>query len=395
MLDTLLNGVTITAWVFFCLYLVLVALRGYQIGGAREAGREVVSARSLLVFLVLLILSLLNASLVFIEPPQVGVVISLFSRDGYREQPMRSGLHFIVPLAERIEKYPIFWQNYTMSTEPLEGDKVGDDSIAARTSDGQLVYLDSSIIYRLDANEVVRLHIDLQNRYVEDFIRPVIRGLVRTEVSQFTADEVNSSRRKNLEANLDEQLRTALSEKGLILDRFLLRNVAFSPEYTNAIEAKQVAEQERVQREYQAEQMRQLAQGQRDKYKIEAEGRAQATVLEGQADAQVILLKAEAQAEALRLINEILQQNRDLITYQYVDKLGPGVQVMLVPNDNPYLLPLPEMLGPELPQEQPTPTPGADIGDTGTITETLTVPEFSVPTLAPVELVTPTSTPTP
>ncbi|MFN2195791.1 MAG: SPFH domain-containing protein [Anaerolineales bacterium] len=395
MLDTLLNGVTIAAWVFFGIYLILVGIRGYQIGGAREAGREIVSPRSLLVFMVLLILSLLNASLVFVEPPQVGVVISLFSRDGYREQPMRSGLHFIVPLAERVERYPIYWQTYTMSTEPLEGDKVGDDSIAARTSDGQLVYLDSSVIYRIDANEVVRLHIDLQSRYVDDFIRPVIRGLVRTEVSQFTADEVNSSRRKNLEANLDEQLRAAFSEKGIILDRFLLRNVAFSPEYTNAIEAKQVAEQERTQREYQAEQMRQLAQGERDKLKIEAEGRAQATVLEGQADAQVILLKAEAQSEALRLINEILQQNRDLITYQYVDKLGPGVQVMLVPNDNPYLLPLPEMLGPEVPSAQPTATPEAGIGDTGTMTETLTVPEIPIPTLPPVELVTPTPTPTP
>lgn len=351
MLDNLLNGITLTAWVVFVLYLLLVALRGYQFGGAREAGREIFSVRTVGVFLVLLVLSLLNASLVFIEPPDTGVVISLFSRDGYREQPMRSGLHFIVPLAERVERYPIYWQNYTMSNEPLEGDKVGNDAIAARTSDGQLVYVDLSVIYRIDANEVVRLHIDLQNRYVEDFIRPVLRGIVRTEVSQFTADEVNSSQRKNLEANLDELLREAFGEKGLVLDRFLLRNIAFSPEYTDAIEAKQVAEQERVQREYEAEQIRRLAQGQSDKFRIEAEGRASAIIQEGEAEAEVIRIKAEAQAEALRLINEILSQNRDLITYQYVDKLGPGIQVMLVPNDNPYLLPLPEMLGPNPPEE--------------------------------------------
>lgn len=391
MLDNLLNGVTLVAWLVFVLYLLLVALRGYQFGGMREAGREVVSIRTIGVFLVLLVLSMLNASLVFIEPQDTGVVISLFSRDGYREQPMRSGLHFIVPLAERVEHYPIFWQNYTMSNEPLEGDKVGDDSIAARTSDGQLVYLDCSVIYRIDANEVVRLHIDLQDRYVEDFIRPVLRGIVRTEVSQFTADEVNSSQRKNLELNLDELLREALGEKGMVLDRFLLRNVAFSPEYTNAIEAKQVAEQERVQREYEAEQIRQLAQGQSDKFRIEAEGRASALVLEGQAEADVIRLKADAQAEALRLINEILSQNRDLITYQYVDKLGPGVQVMLVPNDNPYLLPLPEMLGPNPPEEaSPTPEallPGISEVVTNTITTTV-VPE-AIATATP----QPTSTP--
>jgi regulator of protease activity HflC (stomatin/prohibitin superfamily) len=59
--------------------------------------------------------------------------------------------------------------------------------IAARTSDGQAVYIDSSIIYRIDPNEVIRIHTDLQNRYVDDYIRPVLRGIIRTEVSQFTA----------------------------------------------------------------------------------------------------------------------------------------------------------------------------------------------------------------
>ncbi len=391
MLDNLLTGVTITAWVVFVIYVVLVGLRGYQIGGMKEAGKEILSLRVIGILVVIVLLTLLSASLIFVEPQEVGVVISLFSRDGYREQPMRSGLHFIVPLAERVEHYPIYWQNYTMSNEPLEGDKIGDDSISARTSDGQLVYVDSSIIYRLDANEIVRLHIDLQDRYVEDFIRPVLRGVVRTEVSQFTADEVNSSQRKNLEANLDELLRASFGEKGLVLDRFLLRNIAFSPEYTKAIEAKQVAEQAQTQKDYEAEQIRQLAQGESDKFRIEAEGRAQAVVLEGQAEAQVILLKAQAQADALRLINEILSQNRDLITYQYVDKLGPGIQVMLVPNDNPYLLPLPEMLGPDLPTT--TPETEADTGSSSGVTSTPFVPVTPLPTLELTPI--PTFTPTP
>ena len=151
----------------------------------------------LLVLTVVLAISLLSASLVFIEPQDVGVVISLISQDGYREMPFRSGLHYIVPLAERVERYPIYWQTYTMSGDALEGDKVGDDSIAARTSDGQSVYLDCSVIFRVDANDVIRVHIDFQDRYVQDFVRPVLRGIVRTEVSQFTADEVNSSKRKD------------------------------------------------------------------------------------------------------------------------------------------------------------------------------------------------------
>ena len=253
MLDQLLNIITVVAWVWFFIFVLFLALRGYQIDGLRGSLSEVISVRLLVALIIVLVISTLSISLVFVEPQQVGVVVSMVSPQGYREQPFRSGLHLIVPLAERVELYPIYWQNYTMSTEPLEGDRVGDDSIAARTSDGQSVFIDSSVIFRLDANDVIQIHIDFQNRYIQDFVRPIMRGVVRTEVSQFTAEEVNSSKRKNLEANLEELLREAFSEKGFVLDRFLLRNIAFSPEYASAIEAKQVAEQNQRQREYQAE----------------------------------------------------------------------------------------------------------------------------------------------
>ena len=157
-------------------------------------------------------------------------------------------------LAEQVVVYPIYWQTYTMSTEPFEGTKVGNDTISARSSDGQAVYLDSSILFRIDPNEAIRVHIDFQDRYIDDFVRPIMRGVIRTEVSQFTVDEINSSKRKDLETNLEEILRQEFSLKGFVLDKFLLRNIAFSDQYATAIEQKQVAEQARIQREYEAEQ---------------------------------------------------------------------------------------------------------------------------------------------
>jgi regulator of protease activity HflC (stomatin/prohibitin superfamily) len=257
-----------------------------------------------------------------------------------------------------------------MSAEATEGAKTGNDSISSRTSDGQVVYLDSSVIYRIDPNDVIRVHIDLQERYVEDFMRPVMRGIIRTEVSQFTADEVNSSKRKNLEANLEELLREAFSDKGFVLDRFLLRNIAFSPQYASAIEQKQVAEQQRVQAEYQAEQKRRLAEGERDRQKIEAEGIAQA-----------ILLKARAEAEALQLIAAALQDNEKLLQFRYIDKLAPSIRVMLVPNNQPYILPLPDMTGDLAPEAQIS-------SPTYTLTTTVTLPESTL-------LSTPMPTPAP
>jgi regulator of protease activity HflC (stomatin/prohibitin superfamily) len=344
---------------------------------------ELLSARVLIFLVIMIAISLLSASLVFLEPQQVGVVVSLFSPYGYREQPMRSGLHFIAPMVERVDRYPIYWQTYTMSKEPQEGEKIGDDSISARTSDGQAVFVDTSVIYRIDANEAVRVHIDWQERYIEDFIRPLLRGVVRTEVSQFTADEVNSSKRKILEENLEEKVREAFSEKGFVLDRFLLRNIAFSSSYAAAIEAKQVAEQERIQREYEAEQMRKTAEGQRDRMILEAEGQASALQKVGQAEANVTLLKAEAESKALALLTKALQDHPELLTYRYIDKLAPSIRTMLLPSNNPFLLPLPDYNTDIGLAENPNAWSGWPFTDT--ITSTLTV----TPSLT----ITPTATP--
>ena len=385
MLDDLLNFLTMIAWILFGLLVVFLTLQAFRDGGPREAYKTIGSKRIIMSFVLALTITLISAAMVFIEPQQVGVVVSILSRDGYREQPFRSGLHWIVPLAERVNIYPIYWQTYTMSNDPLEGEKIGDDSIAARTSDGQSVFLDTSVIYRIDSNEVIRVHIDWQDRYIEQFVRPILRGLVRTEVSQFTADEVNSSKRKILEANLDELVRNAFSDQGFILDRFLLRNIAFSQEYARAIELKQVAEQEQTQREYEAEQMRKLAAGVRDKYALEAKGKAEAILLEGGAQADVIILKGKADAEALRLINEVIKKNPDMITFRYVDKLGQAMRAMLVPSDNPFLLPMPDILSEIESESGFTPTPTALV--TETITSTLNI--------TPIIGITSTPTPTP
>jgi len=385
MLDDLLNFLTIIAWILFGLLVVFLTVRAFREGGSREAYKTLGSKRIIMSFILALTITLISAAMVFIEPQQVGVVVSILSRDGYREQPFRSGLHWIVPLAERVNIYPIYWQTYTMSNDPLEGEKIGDDSIAARTSDGQSVFLDTSVIYRIDSNEVIRVHIDWQDRYIEQFVRPILRGIVRTEVSQFTADEVNSSKRKILEANLDELVRNAFGDQGFILDRFLLRNIAFSQEYAKAIELKQVAEQEKTQREYEAEQMRKLAEGVRDKYALEAKGKAEAILLEGEAQADVIILKGNADAEALRLINEVIKKNPDMITFRYVDKLGQAMRAMLVPSDNPFLLPMPDILS-EIELESgftPTPLVTETITSTLIITPTIGITSTPTPTLVP------------
>lgn len=363
MLDTLLYNLTQIAWVLLAIYAVIVFVHNMINHGVVAAILILLTWRIIVPLLLVLTLTGLSMSLVFVKPTDVGVVISLISDNGIRKRPFDSGLHLIIPLVEKDLIYPIYWQTYTMSNKPMEGDKPGEDSIRARTKDGQEVLIDCSVIFRLDPEQIVRVHIDWQERYIQDFVRPLIRGFVRREVSQFTVDEVNSESRKDLESTLDQELKKEFGNKGLILDQFLLRDITFTPEYAASIEHKQIAEEGQTQKEYEAEQLRRLAKGERDASIIRAEGRAQAVKIE-----------AEAQARAFEMVGEALKTNSDLLTHEYIEKISPNIKVMLLPNDTPLILPMPEL------EDGITSKQQAVTSDTILPTATMTI---TVPTVTP------------
>ena len=331
-LDQLLDILTILAWVFFIVYVLAVFIRSLLREGIRRALRRIVSGQVTIPFLVTLIISFISAALVFVPPTHVGVVVSLISAGGIRPDPLRPGLHLVVPILEASVQYPVYWQTYTMSAKPSEGEVSGNDSIRARTDDGQEVLIDTSIIFRVNADQVVTLHIDWQDRYTNDYVRPLMRGVVRTQVSQFTAREVNSSARRDLETGLERLLSESMSAKGLLVDRFLIRDVTFTDDYAKSVEAKQIAFEGETRTVYEANQVRNLAAAERDRIATEAAGRAEA-----------ILTEAQAQAQALSLIATSLQQNPNLLTYEYITRLSPSIRTMLVPNNAPYLLPLDDL----------------------------------------------------
>lgn len=331
-LDILLDLLTKLAWILFGVGTLLFFVRNLLRYGIKKAFILLFSGRMLTILLIPLIVTLISLSLVFVEPQRVGIVVSAVSPNGMRSQPLMPGLHWIIPILEQSVIYPTYWENYTMSNKPREGNVLGDDSIRARTSDGQEVLLSCSIIFRVDPSQVIRIHTDWQNRYIDEFVRPIVRGYVRTQVSQFTVKEVNSSARKDLEATLDSILANQFATKGLILDQFILRDIAFSEQYADSIEKKQVALEGQAEKEYEAEQIRNLTRGKADAIRIEAQGKADA-----------IRLEAEAQAAALEMIGQVLDENEKLLNYSYIEKIAPNIKVMLLPNNNPLLLPLPSI----------------------------------------------------
>ena len=380
-IDQLLNIIVIACWIIFAAVAIIPFLYAARRDGLQAAAKGLLSLRVWLALLVIVGITIASASLIFIEPQEIGIVISIVEPGGIRVQPLRAGIGWIVPMAERVVKYPIFWQTHTMSRNPAEGQALGDDSITARTSDGQEVFIDCSIIFRVDPEQVVRIHLDWQDRYIQDFIRPMVRGVVRTEVSQFKVDEVNSSKRQDLETELTRRLRSILEDKGLMLDAFVLRNIAFSPEYSASVEQKQVALEGATRSEYEANQVRRLAEGQAYQVKVLASSAATATVTRARAEAEARVIQAQAEAQALQLIADALAQEPDLLSYLYINQLSPNIKVMLLPSDAPFILSLPDMDSTEMPLSPSTfiQPPSPALTDTETLTPT-TPAEAPAPT---------------
>ncbi len=287
--------------------------------------------------------ALLSLSFVFLQADEYGVVISPLSPNGYRAQALGPGLHLILPVIESVQKYSIASQTYTMSSTSIEGALQGDDSIQARTKDGQQIFIDASVIYGIDPNQLIPLHITWQNRYEEMVVRPVARAVIRDAVSQFGVEELVSTKRTELETAIRDKIKSSFAENHILMTDFLVRNIRFSDEYAKAVEQKQIAEQQAQQAKFVVEQKKQEAEQARQT----AQGQADAAVIAAKGAAEARLINAQAEAQANQLLSASLTPT--LLQYQYILKLAPGVQTIFIPSGNQFILPLPDTTTPITP----------------------------------------------
>jgi regulator of protease activity HflC (stomatin/prohibitin superfamily) len=340
---SVINGLALLSWLAFFGVIIFAVVRA-----ARDRSIKSSIPMVVIVLVAAVILNLFSAGLVYVESTDRGVV-KTGGQGGVRNEALQPGLNWVIPFYETVVPYTVARQTYTMSIAHEEGVRSGDDSVEARTSDGQVVYVDASVIFKIDPIQVVTVHINWQNNYREDLIRNVSRGVIRDAVSAYGVEEVYSTQRLALTDQIRQELIKKFAEEGFSLVEFVLRNIAFSEEYAASVEQKQIAEQQAQQavfvveqRRQEAEQARQQAMGERDAEVIRAEGQAQALIIQAQAEAEARLIQAEAEAEALRLLGEAIAANPDVLTLQYIEKLAENISVMLLPADSPFIIPLPD-----------------------------------------------------
>ena len=309
-----------------------------------------------------ILLSIVSQGILVVQPTEVAVVFNVLSGD--LEEPRGPGTHIIIPVIQEVTIYPTLQQQYTVSGVASEGQVQGNDAVRGRSTDGQEVFLDITVIFRIDpiqvdatgeqnANKVHRLW---QTRYQNEFIRPTLRSVARDALSLFRAEEIFGVRRDELQRVIAERMTEAMVRDGFSMTDLLVRDVTFTSEFAASIENKQIAEQNRLRQQQES-----------DRVRIEADGRRDAEIARAQGESQAIVLRAVANAEALRLVSEQIAANPNLIQYLYVQNLSDNVSLALIPTNSPFLFDFnsftemgSDFVAPEVPDVT---LPEADTGD--------------------------------
>ena len=232
-----------------------------------------------------------------------------------------------------------------MSGNPNEGARAGNDQVAARSVDGQEVFMDVTILFRVPTENVNRIHQDWNgSSYQEVFIRPTVRSVVRDVVSSYQAEEIYGLKRDDLQAQIEAELAAKMLDRGFELSNVLLRNISFSADFTQAIEDKQIEEQKLAQAETAAQ-----------RREAEAKGNANAAIETARGDAESRLVQARA---------DQLAANPNLLQYIYIQALAPNINLALIPSNTPFLFDSstfaelsPDFVAPSVPELIPTPAP--------------------------------------
>lgn len=173
------------------------------------------------------------------------------------------------------------------------------------SSDIQEVSMKYTVNYQISATNAMTIYKTIGTDYYNNIIVPNITESVKTEVAKYSAEALVSDR-SSLSKAIQENLTTRLETYNIIVVSASIEDMDFTDAFTDAVEAKQVAEQNKLKAQTEAEQK-----------VIEAAAAADVKKTQADAEAYEIAVKAKAEAEANNELAASITQA--LIDYKYYD----------------------------------------------------------------------------
>jgi len=164
-----------------------------------------------------------------------GVKFSSFSGTDL-DKTYGEGLQLHAPWAN-IEKYEVRVQE---TTEP----------IVAISSNGLSIKMDISVRYRPITSDLPQLHTKYGRDYFRRMVQPALRSVAREVIGRFTPEELYSTKRSELQVQIEDGVRAAVEGEYIEVAAVLIRRVELPAQIQAAIENKLKEEQEAERYEY-------------------------------------------------------------------------------------------------------------------------------------------------
>jgi len=259
---------------------------------------------------------LIIVSIIRIVPPgTVGVQI-LFGRV-LTKSTLSEGLNIVNPFVD-LEIMSVRTQAYTMSIAAEEGQRRGDDAITSLTRDGLEVNMDLTVWYHLIPSEAAIVFQKIGSDYVDKIVRPAARTAIRNTTVRYAAVVIYSEKREEVQDEIRKAMETDFTQRGIALEKVLLRNISLPAKVKNAIEAKLEAEQDAQKMDF--------------------------VLLKEQKEAERKKIEASGISEAQQIIAQSLigERGRAYLSWKYIENLrnlyeSENTTIVISPYDKNFI----------------------------------------------------------
>lgn len=206
--------------------------------------------------LLFLFLAMMLRPFAIVNAGERGVVMQ-FGK--VQDTVLDEGLHPIIPIVTTVKKLNVRVQQNSFNA-------------GAASKDLQTITTELAVNWHIDPLKVNRVfqQVGDEELIVNGIMTPAVSEVLKAATAKKTAEEI-ITKRTELKQEIDANLKGRLEPYGVIVDDVSLVNFSFSPEFSRAIEAKQIAEQEAKQASFIAQKATQEAQAEVNRAKGQAE----------------------------------------------------------------------------------------------------------------------------
>lgn len=203
-------------------------------------------------------------SIVIVQPGKLGVVYNRIG--GLNDKPtLTEGMNFVLPWFQRAVLYDIKTRSQVVNT-------------SSGSKDLQMVQISLRVLFKPNPVKLSAVYRNLGMDYDARLLPSIVNEITKAVVAKYNASELLTKRDQVSHLVKGMLIKRAL-DFDVIVDDVSITHLAFSKDYTAAVEAKQVAQQDAERSKYIVEKALQ----EKESIKIKADGEARSADLIGNA----------------------------------------------------------------------------------------------------------------